>query len=66
MSPLSLGDVMTLPQEQAPDSVIPDLREIPLERLAELNDSVLAQSLALYRQRLGENGLLLSLFNSVI
>ncbi len=48
------------------NSVIPDLRELPLERLAELGDSVLAQSIALYRQRLKETGVPLSGFNSRI
>lgn len=32
---------------------IPDLRALPPERLAALGDSVLAHSIALYRQRLG-------------
>lgn len=57
---------MTLPKEQVPDSVIPDLRAIPLEKLAKLNDSVLSCSLALYRQRLGETGTLLSAFQAKI
>jgi FXSXX-COOH protein len=47
-------------------SVIPDLRDLPLERLAELGDSVLAHSIALYRQRLRETGLPLSAFQSKI
>jgi hypothetical protein len=50
-------DVMTLQeQDQDLESVLPDLRELPLERLAELGDSVLAHSVVLYRQRLKENG----------
>lgn len=57
---------MTLPQEQAPDSVIPDLRAIALEKLAKLNDSVLSCSLAVYRQRLDEAGTLLSAFQAKI
>jgi len=57
---------MNVPQPQAPDGVIPDLRDIPLDQLAELGDSVLAHSLALYRQRLSETGVLLSAFNSRI
>src|ERR1700761_1738121 len=48
------GDEMT-PQQEL-NSVIPDLRELPLERLAELGDSVLAHSITLYRQRLKETG----------
>jgi len=42
---------MTLPQ-QTFQSAIPDLRNIPLERLATLGDSALGNSVALYRQRL--------------
>lgn len=53
-------------QEQELNSTIPDLRELPLERLAELGDSVLAHSIALYRQRLKETGVPLSSFNSRI
>jgi FXSXX-COOH protein len=48
------------------DSVIPDLRELSLEQLAQLGDSVLAHSIALYRKRLMETGLPLSSFNSSI
>ena len=44
------------PQQQELNSVILDLRELPLEWLAELGDSVLAGSIALYRQRLKETG----------
>jgi FXSXX-COOH protein len=54
------------PQQQELNSVIPDLRELPLERLAELGDSVLARSIALYRQRLKETGVPLSSFNARI
>lgn len=54
------------PQQQELISVIPDLRDLPLDRLAELGDSVLAQSVALYRQRLKETGVPLSSFNSSI
>jgi FXSXX-COOH protein len=53
-------------QQQELISFIPDLRELPLERLAELGDSVLAHSIALYRQRLKEVGVPLSSFNSSI
>jgi FXSXX-COOH protein len=53
-------------QRQELNSVIPDLRELPLERLAELGDSVLAHSIALYRERLKETGVPLSSFNSRI
>jgi FXSXX-COOH protein len=47
-------------------SIVPDLRDLPLEELAKLGDSVLAHSLALYRQRLTENGMLLSNFSAKI
>lgn len=49
-------------QQQELDSVIPDLRELLLERLAEPGDSVLTGSIALYRQRLKETGVPLSSF----
>jgi hypothetical protein len=47
-------------------SVIPDLRDIPLDRLAELGGSPLAHSIALYRKRLKESGIPLSSFNARI
>jgi hypothetical protein len=47
-------------------SVIPDLRDLSLDRLAVPGDSVLAHSIALYRQRLKDNGVPLSSFNSRI
>ncbi len=57
---------MTLRQE-ALKSAIPDLRHVPLDRLAELGDSVLANSIALYRQRLKDNKAVpLNSFNSRI
>jgi hypothetical protein len=57
--------VITL-QNQELGSINPDLWDVPPEQLAELGDSVLAHSFALYRQRLEQNGLLLSAFNSNI
>jgi FXSXX-COOH protein len=57
---------MSLQQQQELISVIPDLRELPLEQLAEPGDSVLAHSITLYRQRLKEVGVPLSSFNSSI
>jgi FXSXX-COOH protein len=55
-----------LPQHEL-NSAIPDLRELSLDRLAELGDSVLANSLAMYRQRIkGGNELPLNSFNSGI
>jgi FXSXX-COOH protein len=56
---------MSLPRHEL-NSVIPDLRDLSLERLAGLGDSVLAQSIALYRQRLKETGVPLSSFNARI
>lgn len=56
---------MTL-YEQALNSAIPDLRDVPLDRLAELGDSVLANSIDLYRQRLLENGVPINRFSSAI
>jgi len=61
----ALKDEMTLPQQDL-RSTIPDLRNLPLDRIAELGDSVLAQSIALYQQRLKDNGVPLSSFNSGI
>lgn len=58
-------DVMTA-QEKDIKSAIPDLRNIPLDRLAELGASSLAHSIALYRERLKENGMPLSSFNARI
>jgi hypothetical protein len=48
------------------NSVIPDLRNLSLEGLAELGDSALAHSIALYCQRLKETGTPLSSFNARI
>jgi FXSXX-COOH protein len=56
---------MTL-HDQTPYCAIPDLRDVPLERLAELDDSVLARSIALYRQRLEDSGAPVYRFNSAI
>lgn len=47
-------------------SDIPDLGNLSLDRLAELDDSVLANSIALYRQRLQDNGVPVYRFNSAI
>jgi hypothetical protein len=59
---------MSLPRQEMHEleSVIPDLRDLPLEHLAELGDSVLAHSIALYRQRLRETGASISSFSSSI
>ena len=53
-------------QHQELNSVIPDLRDLPLERLAALDDSVLARSIVQYRRRLKETGLPLSSFQARI
>jgi FXSXX-COOH protein len=47
-------------------TVIPDLRDIPLARLAELGGSVLAHSIDLYRKGLKERGMPLSSFQARI
>ena len=57
--------MIILPRQEL-SSVLPDLRDLPLERLAGLGDSVLAHSIALYRQRLEETGVPLSSFNARI
>jgi FXSXX-COOH protein len=53
-------------QEKDIETIIPDLRDIPLDRLAELGSSALAHSIALYRERLRENGVPLSSFQARI
>lgn len=47
-------------------STIPDLRALPLDQLAALGGSALAESIVLYRRRMNENCLPLSSFNSSI
>lgn len=54
---------MSMP-EQRLVSVLPDLRQLTLEELAELGDSALAHSIALYRKRLEETGTPLNSFNA--
>jgi len=53
-------------QEKDIETVIPDVRDLPVDRLAELGSSALAHSIALYRQRLRENGIPLSSFQARI
>lgn len=48
------------------DGVLPDLNEFSLEQLAELGDSALAHSLALYMERLREDEVLFNAFNNLI
>ena len=52
--------------EKELETVIPDLRDIPQDRLADLRDSTLGQSIALYRKRLKETGVPLSSFTARI
>jgi len=47
-------------------TAIPDLRDIPLDRIAALGGTPLAHSIALYRERLAEDGVPLSSFNARI
>jgi FXSXX-COOH protein len=47
-------------------SDIPDLRDIPLDQLVKLGDSVLGHSLARYRRRLAESGVPLVSFTARI
>ena len=53
-------------QDKVLNTVIPDLRDIPLDRLAEFGASPLAHSIQLYRERLREDGIPLSAFNARI
>jgi hypothetical protein len=52
--------------EQVLESAIPDLRDVLLDQLVELDDSVLANSIALYQQRLRDNSVPLNSFSSRI
>lgn len=47
-------------------TLLPDLRDIPADRVAELGSSALAHSIALYRERLRESGVTLSSFQARI
>lgn len=53
-------------QQHMIEPVIPDLRNISLERLAELGDTVLADSIMRYRHRLEETGPQVNAFTSNI
>jgi hypothetical protein len=55
------SDVMPT-QAKDIETVIPDLRNIPLDRRAELGSSALAQTIDRYREWLRENGIPLSSF----
>jgi hypothetical protein len=55
--------IMSIPDPGLP-SALPDLRKLTLKELAELGDSALASSIALYRKRLEETGTPLNSFNA--
>ena len=48
------------------ETAIPDLRDIPVDRLAALGSGALARSVEMYRERLRESGEPLSSFNARI
>jgi hypothetical protein len=48
------------------ETIIPDLRDFNLDGLADLGSSALAHSIALYRERLRDNGIPLSSFQARI
>jgi hypothetical protein len=52
--------------DTAKDTAIPDLRDILLDRLAAHGGTVLEHAIALYRERLEEDGVPLSSFNARI
>lgn len=57
---------MTATGPGAIKTLIPDLRAIPADRLAELGGSVLANALEEYRKRLAQGGIPLSSFQARI
>ena len=57
---------MTTADPDAIETAIPDLRDLPADRLAELGGSALAQSIQRYRERLKEQGIPLSSFQARI
>jgi hypothetical protein len=52
--------------ERQVQTAIPDLRGIPVDKLADLEGTVLASSIALYRERLKQSGVTLSSFQARI
>lgn len=48
------------------ETSIPDLRDIPLERLAEIGDSALGHSISLYLARISSDDATFSSFQAVI
>jgi hypothetical protein len=63
---LSIRSDVMISQEKDIETLIPDLRDLPVGRLAELGSSALAHSIALYRERLREYGIPLSSFQARI
>lgn len=57
---------MSTTDPAALQSAIPDLRAIPVDRLAVLGSSALADAIRTYRERLRENGIPLSSFQARI
>ena len=57
---------MSDPASTAIPTLIPDLRGIPADRLAEFGSTALAHSIALYRERLKTEGVPLSSFQARI
>jgi hypothetical protein len=53
-------------QDKVLSTAIPDLRNIPLDHLAQLGASPLAHSIQLYHDRLKKDGIPLSAFNARI
>ena len=58
--------VTTTTEGTAIETVIPDLRDIPVDRLDEFAGSVLAHAIDEYRQRMKANGVPLSSFQARI
>jgi hypothetical protein len=62
----SIWRYIMISQEKKIVTAVPDLTDFPLDQLTELDASPLAHSIALYRERLKENGVPLSSFNARI
>jgi hypothetical protein len=56
---------MTTPQQDI-KTILPNLKDVTLDQLAELGATPLAHAVALYRERLAKNGVPLSSFNARI
>lgn len=57
---------MTATDPDAIQTVIPDLRDLTVDQVAELGGSPLANAIRAYRERLKENGIPLSSFQARI